>query len=355
MTIVFRILNLFREHIATQFPILLPVRGMAFKSLFLLATVLPLATLLSVSTVTAEIKNGSFETSGNNFADSWEKTSGLVNRLTQGHGIRPTDGSYMIRLGTWDDYGLNNAADLESFLNLPPGGLNGLGNGTMRNGNAIRQEIKASPGDTVVFEWDFLTAENRDSTPALDFAFVSVVCPGETHLEELVDTSISASTSAPVFLLATDGSYFDAGSDHTGYRSFSITLASGGVCRLGVGIAQQQNSGGYSEIFVDNFKLTPDPSALSKCESTLSRCETILVESNVDADLDGVVDLEDQCLGTTYGSEVDDLGCSLVQFCSNIVISSKKNYLTCFFADWKDDERFLARDCKVDDGICQPR
>ena len=338
IAIVLKIFNLFREHSVMVYPIFLPVRRWALKSISLLVTVLSVATLLSASPATAEIKNGSFEISENYFAASWERTGGLV-RYSMGHEIRPTDGNHMIQLGTWDDYGFNTAADIEAFLDLTPGSLNGLGNGTMRNGTAIKQEITASPGDIVTFEWDFSTRESRRSTPPLDFAFVSVVCPSETHLEELVDAGLSTLPLAPVFGVGYDGSYLDLDSDHTGFRSFSIKLTSGGACRLGIGIAQMPNSSGYSELFVDNFrliKLIPDPAA--------------------DADFDGVIDLRDQCLGTTDGSEVDGLGCSLEQFCSSIIVSGKINYLTCILADWKDDENILLPgDCKVKDGICQPR
>jgi hypothetical protein len=279
-TIVFKIINLFQKHSVMAYHIF-PARGLTRKPIFLLVTVLSAAVLLSASPAKAGIENGSFETLVNYFPESWERTGGLVTseEYSMGGAIRPTDGNHMIRLGTWDDYGFNTAADIEAFLDLTPGSLNGLGNGTMRNGNAIGQEITASPGDTVTFEWDFLTTESRRPNPALDFAFVSVVCPSETHLEELVDAGLSSLPSAPVFGLSIDGPYLDTGSDHTGYRSFSITLTSGGACRLGIGIAEQPTSSGYSELFVDNFRLIPDPTALAECESELDQCESDLANA----------------------------------------------------------------------------
>jgi hypothetical protein len=173
----------------------------------------------------------------------------------------------------------------------------------LRNFDAAKiiQEITVNPGDTMTFEWDFSTQESRHSNPPLDFAFVSVVCPGETHLQELADAGLSTLHSAPLFGASTDGSYLDLGCDHTGYHSFSIKLTSGEACRH------------------------------------------------------GVLDSNDQCLDTRAGAQVDKFGCSLSQFCSNIGISGKMSYLTCIFADWQDDEFLFPRDCKVANGICQAR
>ena len=66
-----KIFNLFRKHSVMVYPIFLPVRGMALKSISLLVKILSVATLLSTSSATAEIENGSFEISDNNFAASW--------------------------------------------------------------------------------------------------------------------------------------------------------------------------------------------------------------------------------------------------------------------------------------------
>lgn len=354
---VLKILNLFRKLSMTTYRFSFLVCRMSHKSASLIVMALSVIVFLCTSPATAEIENGSFEILVNNHPRSWETTAGYAFPSGNWAGfIRPTDGDVMMQLETIIDYGLTTAAELEEFLNLTTGSLNELVNGTVFSGNAISQDFMARPGDTVTFEWNFATSEagpDRPSPP--DFVFVSVVCQSEIHLEELVNAALSTLPSAPIFFVPSDGPPEYSLYDHTGYRAFSTTLTNGGACRLGIGIAQL-NSGGNSILFVDNVRLIADPTALSECESDLSRCESILVESGVDVDLDGVIDLKDQCPGTADGLEVDESGCSLAQFCSSIEISGVVSHILCYFADWKEDEGFIfGFDCKVEDGICRPR
>ena len=345
------IINLFREYSVMGYHVILSVRGLARKSLSLLVTALSAAALLSASPAAA-IENGSFETIVSGFPVSWESLPGFAfPRESWVQFVRPTDGDFMMQLETIIDYGFNTGDEIEEFLDLPTGSLNGLGNGSVFSGNAIRQEFTASPGDTVTFEWNFATAEEGRT---LDFAFVSVVCPNETHLEELADAGLSTLPSAPIFFVPSTGPPEDSGFDHTGYRSFSITLMSGGTCRLGIGIAQP-DSAANSILFVDNVRPIADPTALAECKSDFGQCESDLADAVADADLDGVIDLLDQCPDTMLGSEVDMLGCSLVEFCVSFDISNIADIARCNCADWKNDEPIKARDCKSIRRICRPR
>lgn len=62
-----------------------------------------------------------------------------------------------------------------------------------------------------------------------------------------------------------------------------------------------------------------------------------------DADGDGESDSTDHCSGTPSGELVDEAGCSIAQFCSQL---TNKN--VCTHGDWKNDEPVGApRDCKV--------
>lgn len=76
-----------------------------------------------------------------------------------------------------------------------------------------------------------------------------------------------------------------------------------------------------------------------------------------DSDGDGEGDASDLCPGTAASSEVDEAGCSRLQFCAAIDPGSARGRRTCELADWRNDEplRRSKGDCRVVRGVCIAR
>jgi len=79
-----------------------------------------------------------------------------------------------------------------------------------------------------------------------------------------------------------------------------------------------------------------------------AQCEADLADYLNDEDGDFVHDYMDVCLGTLPGEEVDQVGCSLSQFCSDIDVSTRTGMKICKASDWRNDEPLGSpEDCKV--------
>jgi hypothetical protein len=124
-------------------------------------------------------------------------------------------------------------ADLEAFLGLSPGSLvNGA------EGSAIGQSFSANTGDTLSFDWNFLTNEvGTEAVP--DFAFVVI-----NGLKILADA-----LSATLVLSSTPFA------GETGFQTFSFTIPSTGSYVLGVGVVDVNDPFIASGLLVDNVRL----------------------------------------------------------------------------------------------------
>jgi hypothetical protein len=67
-------------------------------------------------------------------------------------------------------------------------------------------------------------------------------------------------------------------------------------------------------------------------------------------DVDGIEGVDDLCLGTPEGAEVDVNGCGIDAFCS-----LQERISVCSSADWQDDESRNPRDCRWRRGACEAR
>ncbi len=100
---------------------------------------------------------------------------------------------------------------------------------------------------------------------------------------------------------------------------------------------------------------------LTQCSSDLTECATDLAQYSAtvadlmrDTDGDGRPDSDDQCPGTTVGSDADLAGCSLEQFCTRVDVSTSAGRRICRKSDWKNDEpvmRSRERDCTMSSGV----
>jgi hypothetical protein len=132
-------------------------------------------------------------------------------------------------------------ADIESFLGLSSGTLDGLGNGNATEGSAIKQTFSGTAGQTLTFDWNFLTNE---TTPASfnDFAFISLFPGGNSTL---------ADTNSRFPLLGNNVSF----NSETGFNTFSFSLPDDGDYTLGLGVVDVNDTIVDSALLVDNVNL----------------------------------------------------------------------------------------------------
>ena len=187
----------------------------------------------TASSSQAAIINGGFEDDFN----GWE-TIGNTSIETSAFGSGPVEGNNQALLST----GGNTSTDseIEAFLGLEAGSLDSLGNGNATAGSAIKQTFTANAGDTVSFQWNFLTNE---ATPTFfnDFAFVSLV-----GLSELADTVSTFSLSPTSF------------DEETGFQTFSFDITTTGTYTLGLGVIDSIDLIVDSALIVDNVSV-PEP------------------------------------------------------------------------------------------------
>jgi hypothetical protein len=181
-----------------------------------------------------EIENSGFE---DEFS-GWE-TVGLTSIETSDFGSDPTEGTNQALIS--NDFDAVTDAELETFLNLDPGTLDGLGSGDATEGSAIAQTVTVSAGDQLSFDWNYLTNEGSGSTFS-DFAFISI---------ESEDSQVIADTFSLLDLSET-GVF----SQETGYSSFEYTFENSGTYTIGVGIVDVGDTGVSSGLLVDNFSFS---------------------------------------------------------------------------------------------------
>jgi hypothetical protein len=133
-----------------------------------------------------------------------------------------------------------SAMDLESFFSLPTDTLLGLGNGSPVEGSGLSRTFTAAAGDTLSFNYNFLTNEEISSGLDVinDFAFVSIT-PGVVTVAADTFTPLVASTT--VFPL------------ESGYQTWSNVLTAGGTYTLQIGVVDVVDGDRDSALLLDNL------------------------------------------------------------------------------------------------------
>lgn len=205
----------------------------------LLLTLLGTLALLPISaTHAATFTNPSFET-GN--LTGWAPI-GTVSAQTSSIGTGAPAGTFQALLAT---AGIAVPANnLELFFGLGNGALSALGNGTVINGSGLRQTFTAVAGETLSFQWNFLS-DDVGAGSNNDFAFFSL-----GGLSTLANTSTATFFSSNTVL-----------DSETGFRTFSFVIPTTGSFTLGFGVVNVVDSSVTSALLVDNIQFAP-PSAI---------------------------------------------------------------------------------------------
>jgi len=196
--------------------------------------------------------------------------------LTGGNALAVTNGDFTLNLVGWDALGdassqggtalLTTAFDasddtggnfnfsgvaaadapvLETAAGLGAGSLSSTG----WDGSLIQQSFAVNAGDTLQFNWNFLSNEPAQASSKPDFAFV-VINGTLTQLG-----SVAQATTQPGL------TGFAA---QTGWSTFSQTFASAGNVTLSLGVVDAEDVTVSSALLVDQVTLSavPEPGAL---------------------------------------------------------------------------------------------
>lgn len=227
-----------------------------FASLSLVTSINIISGIVSESAHGA-IVNGSFE---NGFND-W-MTGGIVTLENSSFGVTPTDGVNQA-LGTTADGSLltNVTNGLEDFLGVPLGIFDDPGDpffGAATEGSALKQTFTAQAGDTLTFDWNFLT----DDSVNADYAFV-ILSP-ESELSSLTFSDL-VRLNASNGLMGSSSIFVG----ETGYGSFSASIPTDGTYLLGVGVIDAGDVLGDSGVLVDNVILDQQPTSVPENSSLI--------------------------------------------------------------------------------------
>ena len=126
----------------------------------------------------------------------------------------------------------------------------GLSAGTPTNGTGISQDVTVLAGDTLSFDWNFLTDELNEDAMYNDFGFFSI--SGSAFL--------LASRNSSTF----DMSFPPAGFDgQTGWTTQTYTFPSAGTFKIGFGVFNVGDSGHNSVLLLDAISISvPEPSSI---------------------------------------------------------------------------------------------
>jgi hypothetical protein len=134
-----------------------------------------------------------------------------------------------------------SAAQLESFVGVSDDDFLGLGNGNVYNGSALTTSFTAMAGQTVSFQYDFLTNENPNGGFNLinDFAFANWNSGTLTDFSDVASDTFTTGVSGYAY--------------QSGYQTFSFMVGSTGTFTLDVGVVNTVDGLNDSALLLDNF------------------------------------------------------------------------------------------------------
>ncbi|ASC74339.1 putative peptidase S8 [Halomicronema hongdechloris C2206] len=217
------------------------------------------------------------------------RSLGDTSVVTNSFGANPTEGQYQALVTTAD--GAAPEAALESFLGLQAGALDAMGNGDVQEGSAIEVfSFQADAGDTLSFDWSFLTNEATPSPSFNDFGFVVI---DSQFGGELADTGSD--------VVSFGGADY---ANQTGYDAFTYEFTQTGVYNVAIGVADVGDTSVNSALLIDNLDLINSSLPVSQGrggaavsnQPAVLPANQLLVESPVQpqAPLDTLIDITGQ-------------------------------------------------------------
>lgn len=239
---------------------------------FVRVVVVAAITLLMSMPSQASILNGSFEDGGGSL-DDWSSlgiadavgdgSSQDYTEANYGAGVTPTDllfQAYLRNAPAVNDIRLEAATieEIETTLGLSDGTLQAIADasqsGAVTNGSVIYQSITVNAGDTLTFDWNFLT----EAAPHLsfnDFSFWSLSDESGTELPVAEQLGDVFQTSIPG-----GSAVFATGTGYTSYPGY--TILADGTYTLGFGVINVGGEAEVSALLVDNVRITPNSAAV---------------------------------------------------------------------------------------------
>ena len=212
----------------------------------LLGVITGLAMAGAGGTAQAIVVNPGFETGD---FTGWDSI-GAVSVVDSSFGSGPSTGTFQALLSTGD--GAVDVTALETFLGVTAGTLASVSGEDVNSGSAIQQTVSVTPGETLSFDFNFLTNEVPQPAQFNDFGFVIA----NSSFDVLADrfSPLLASSPTAVFL------------DETGFQTFlEGPFVFGDTFTLAFGVVDVSDGTVNSGLLVDASGATavPEPAALS--------------------------------------------------------------------------------------------
>jgi hypothetical protein len=197
----------------------------------------------------AQLVNGGFET-GN--AAGWG-IAGQAGARNASFGVTPTYGAWAGYLENTGN-GTVLAGDMEIALHLPTGTVTNFVSGTPTRGTVMWQNVTVSAGQTLVFDWNFMSDELNEASIYNDFSFFSVV--GATSA--VTDSFLIASRNSSSFTLGGPAGFDGL----TGWSTTTYTFTASDTYRIGFGVMNVTDGGHNSAMMLDGITV-PEPGIAS--------------------------------------------------------------------------------------------
>jgi hypothetical protein len=205
----------------------------------------------------AGVANGNFSSG----LASWSSAGNVAVDNTVNYGPLPAGLNAQALLGTAEAGSFlfggsaTGAATLDAFTGLPAGTLAGLG-GVV--GSALLQSITTGSGESLAFQWKFMTNEPQFNSPANDTAFL--VIDGKLSTLTTVQTATllgGTVATSPLF-------------DETAYSLYTSAPLGAGSHTVAFGIIDIPDSLGASVLAVTGVAAVPEPGAWALMSSGLA-------------------------------------------------------------------------------------
>jgi hypothetical protein len=136
-----------------------------------------------------------------------------------------------------------NIVDLAKFLDVQAESLNNIGE--IFEGSAMKTSLTVEAGDTLSFDWNFLTDDFQASNN--DFAFFTLSALGGTQLADTFSTFSNSLNNPTSFI------------HQTGFNTASYTFTTAGTYTFGLGVVDVGDGSVDSGLMIDNVSLSRPP------------------------------------------------------------------------------------------------